>query len=237
MLESTPPTSAAPAAGTTGEGTAPFVHDASEPAPDRRAVAGSDEDVFPAVLADVAASLDGLPQGILGGIASAVYGRPRTTKDIDVFLRHGDAERALELLAARGFDVERTNESWIYKAFRDGVLVDLIFRVRCDIYFDDEMEQRCRRVEYAGVELPVVAPEDLVVTKAVVADEESPRHWHDALGVLAVNDLDWDYLVERARKSPNRILSLLHYALSVDLPVSYRAMRTLHDHVTRFEER
>ena len=52
-----------------------------------------------------------------------------------------------------------------------------------------------RLSELVGREL---APEDLVVMKAISHDEESPRHWHDALGVLATVDLDWDYLLERA---------------------------------------
>ena len=41
----------------------------------------------------------------------------------------------------------------------------------------------------------MLAPEDIVVMKAMAVDEESPWHWYDALGILAAVDLDWDYLV------------------------------------------
>jgi len=94
------------------------------------------------------------------------------------------------------------------------------------------MAARSRILEFAGVEIPVVAPEDLIVTKAMAAGEEAPWHWHDALGVIASTELDWEYLVARACKSPNRILSLLHFALSIDLPISATAIRSLHDSIS-----
>lgn len=196
---------------------------------DERVSAKSDADQFVPVLEDVVRSLHEIPFCVLGGVASAAYGRPRLTKDIDVFVRREDAERALAGLTEFGFETEHTNPSWIFKGFRDGVLVDVIFKVKSDVYFDDEMAARVRTAEYAGVEIPVLSPEDLVVTKAIAAEEEAPWHWYDALGVLAVNELDWEYLHERARKSPNRVLSLLHFAQSIDLPVPARAVRCLHD--------
>jgi predicted nucleotidyltransferase len=191
--------------------------------------AGSDEDAFPSVLSELVETLDGVPFGLIGGVASAAYGRPRWTKDIDIFCRAEDAEGILDRLAPRGFDVERTNPMWIYKAFRDDVQIDVIFKVRSEVYFDQPMADRIRHLEVDGVELPVLAPEDIVVMKAMAVDEESPWHWYDALGILAVVDLDWDYLVTRARKSPNRVLSLLHYATSIDAPVSLVALRQLHE--------
>jgi predicted nucleotidyltransferase len=165
-------------------------------------------------------------------VASAGYGRARWTKDIDVFCRPEDADRALDALAGDGFEVERTNPSWIYKAFRDGVQVDVIFKGKGGFYFDDRMATRVQPVSLVGVEVPAIAPEDLVVMKALSHDEESARHWHDALAVLASATLDWDYLLERARLGPNRVLALLHYALSVDVPVPTSAVNQLHDLVS-----
>ena len=193
--------------------------------------AGSDERAFAQVLSDLVDALVDVPFGLIGGVASAAYGRPRWTKDIDVFCRAEDAERVLDLLAARSFEVERTNPMWIYKAFRDEVQIDVIFKVRSEVYFDQDMAERVRPMEVDGVSVPVLAPEDIVVMKAMAVDEESPWHWYDALGILAAPDLDWDYLVVRARKSPNRVLSLLHYATSNDVPVSQAALRRLHETV------
>lgn len=192
---------------------------------------GSDHVAFGEALASTVTVLDdaGVAFGVLGGVASAGYGRPRWTKDIDVFCRPEDADRALDALGEHGFEIERTNPAWIYKAFREGVQVDIIFKAKGGIYFDDRMFDRLQPVSLVGVEVPAIPPEDLVVIKAIVHDEESPRHWHDALGVLATATLDWDYLLDRARLGPNRVLSLLHYALSVDVPVPTSAIRHLHD--------
>jgi hypothetical protein len=107
------------------------------------------------------------------------------------------------------------------------VLVDLIFKAKGGIYFDDEMVARVKRHDFHGASLRVVPPEDLVVIKAIVHDEPAPRHWHDALEVLAVADLDWDYLVRRARHGPARVLSLLLYAQSCDHAVPRDVVRAV----------
>jgi len=195
---------------------------------------GSEHEAFPTVLACTVGTLGeaGLSFALVGGVASAGYGRARWTKDIDVFCRPEDADAVLDVLAAKGFEVERTNPAWIYKAFRDGVQVDVIFKGKGGVFFDERMADRVRTVSLVGVEVPAISPEDLIVLKAVSHDEESPRHWHDALAVLATTELDWDYLLERARLSPNRVLALLHYALSVDVPVPASAVTQLHELVS-----
>ena len=195
---------------------------------------GSNHEAFAGVLRSTIDALTaaGLSFAILGGVASAGYGRSRWTKDIDVFCRPEDADQVLDVLEAAGFGVERTNPAWIYKAFHDGVQVDVIFKVKGGVYFDERMSARVRTVTLVGVDVPAIAPEDLVVMKALSHDEESPRHWHDALAVLAAVDLDWDYLLERARLGPNRVLALLHYALSVDVPVPVSAVNHLHELVS-----
>ena len=79
---------------------------------------------------------------------------------------------------------------------------------------------------------PLVSPEDLVVIKALAAAEHSPRHWYDALAVIGRTELDWAYLLSRARLAgPRRLLSLLLYAESNDLPVPTRVIESLFDTV------
>ena len=195
---------------------------------------GSDHDAFAAVLARTIAVLAeaGVDFAVLGGVASAGYGRARWTKDIDVFVRPEDADPALDALGANGFEIDRINPAWIFKANREGVQVDLIFKGKGGIFLDDRMVSHVRPVTLAGVEVPAIGPEDLIVMKALSHDEESPRHWYDALGVLSSADIDLPYLLERARLGPNRVLALLHYALSVDVPVPTAAVRQLHDQVS-----
>ena len=79
-----------------------------------------------------------------------------------------------------------------------------------------------------GVELRMVAPEDLLVIKAVATAEHGSHHWYDALGIIARNPIDWDYLVERARQAgPRRVLSLLLYAESNDMAVPAESVEKL----------
>lgn len=185
--------------------------------------------VFERVLGEAVAALDGagLEYVLMGGIASTGLGRPRWTHDIDVFVRPAEAEAALDALARAGFDTERTNASWLFKGFRDGVLVDVIFRSRGGFYLDDEMIARSVEREFMGHRVRLIAPEDLLVIKAAVHDERGPRHWHDALGVIGVSEIDWDYLLRRARQAPRRVLSLLVYAHSLDMAVPNQVVRAL----------
>ena len=187
------------------------------------------EEIFVRVLREAVSALEGaqIPYGALGGVASAVLGRPRWTHDADVFVRPVDAPAALDALADAGFDTQRTNPHWLFKGIKDGVLVDVLFRARGDIYLDDEMIERLVDTEFQGVPLKTIPPEDLIVIKAIIHDEETPRHWNDAIAILASSDLDWEYLVRRARSGPRRVLSLLLYAQSSDVAVPNAPIKDL----------
>src|SRR5690606_19264521 len=65
---------------------------------------------------------------IIGGIAASSLGRPRSTQDIDIFVRPEDADAILEVLKLAGFRTEQTNPTWLFKAFKEDVPVDIIFR-------------------------------------------------------------------------------------------------------------
>jgi predicted nucleotidyltransferase len=168
-----------------------------------------------------------IPYVLMGGVASATVGRPRVTRDIDLFVRPEDARHVLDVFARAGFDTEERFPHWLYKAWKDGILIDVIFRSAGDIYLDDEMLARSTVAEYKGREFRLIPPEDLLVIKAIVHDEHMPRHWHDALGIVAGDELDWDYLLRRARHGARRVLSLLLYAQSNDLLVPADVLRQL----------
>jgi predicted nucleotidyltransferase len=190
-----------------------------------------DEPTFLRVSGEAITALErsGVPYAFIGGIASALHGRPRWTHDVDLFVRPEDAGPALDALGEAGFATQYTDPFWLYKGIKDGVLVDVIFRSTGDIYLDDEMLARSSIEEFKGLRLRVVAPEDLVVIKAVVHDEKTPRHWFDALGIIARADLDWEYLVRRARRAPRRVAALLLYAQSNDIAAPASAIRSLLD--------
>lgn len=198
----------------------------------REAVAAAAEDQadFLAALDETVTALaeDDIPYLFMGGIASACWGRPRWTHDIDLFVTPQDARRVLDALAGRGFETEETFPDWLFKASKHGQLIDIIFRSMGDVYVDDEMLRRAQHREFMGRQLSIIPPEDLLVIKALVHGEHMPRHWYDALALLATcESLDWDYLVRRARKGVRRVLSLLLYAQSNDLVVPWKPVREL----------
>ena len=172
-----------------------------------------------------------IPYLLIGGLASAALGRPRCSADVDILVKPVDAGAVLEALAEQGFDTEETNPHWLYKAIRESVLIDVLFKGPSDIYLDDEMLARSRVARVLGRMVRVAPAEDLIVMKAVVHGEETPRHWHDALGLIAAGDIDWDYLTQRARKGNRRVLSLLLYALSEDLIVPMRPLDALYERI------
>jgi predicted nucleotidyltransferase len=192
----------------------------------------SAEELFPVVLGDTIQALDqvGVPYVFMGGIGAATHGRPRWTHDIDVFVRPEDAGRALAALADAGFRTEKTYPDWLYKAFEHDVMVDVIFKSLGGILLDEEMLERAEDEEVMGLTARVMAPEDLLVIKAIVHDEHMPRHWHDALAIISRCDLDWDYVVRRARRhGARRVLALMLYAQSNDLVVPAGPVRALFD--------
>ena len=191
-------------------------------------------DVFLDVLGRTRDALDDkVDWALIGGVACAIYGRPRWSYDIDVFVGEPDALTALDRLADGGFATQELDPTWIYKAIDRGVLVDVIFKTAGDIYLDDDMVEHIRRVRFHGVDVAAAAPEDLVVIKAIVNKEARPRHWYDALAIIARNELDWEYLEHRARHGVRRVASLLVYAQSLDLPVPAAPIRRLLDQAYR----
>jgi predicted nucleotidyltransferase len=193
----------------------------------------SDEEIEQ-TLADVIRAIEdkGIPYLLMGGAGTVTFGRCRATDDIDVFVRVDDANRVLEVLGAAGFETAETELTWLHKAFRRGVLVDVIYRSAGGVLLDDEMLRRGQRLTYRGTETTIMCPEDLVVIKALASSEEATRHWYDALSLIAGCQLDWDYVAGRARSAgPRRLLSLLLYAESNDLAVPTRVIESLFDTV------
>jgi predicted nucleotidyltransferase len=207
---------------------------APETASKNESVDHGDGDRLPLVLDETMAALReaDIQFLLIGGVGSCVFGRDRGTRDIDVFVRPESAENALSALAARGFRTKKEYEHWLYKGWKDDVLVDVIFRSSRDILLDQEMLDRARVETFRGREVPVAPPEDLVVMEAVAASEDTPRYWYDAIAIIGQTELDWDYLVARARqRGARRILSLLLFADSVDLVVPPEPIEALYEAV------
>jgi hypothetical protein len=183
----------------------------------------------------------GLPFLVLGGLASALVGRPRWTHDIDFLVRPDDARDVLAALRSAGFTTEETDPVWLYKAFKHDIMVDVIFMVMGGIYLDEEMQSRSIEREIhpspagggqgEGLRLRIPSPEDQIVIKAIVHREETSRHWFDALAILGRAQLDWSYLIRRGRVGARRVLALLIYAQSADILVPTWVIRRMYEEI------
>ncbi|HXM58534.1 MAG TPA: nucleotidyltransferase [Candidatus Dormibacteraeota bacterium] len=168
-----------------------------------------------------------IEHALMGGLASAAIGRSRHTHDVDIFVTPEDADAALEVLERAGFRTERTDPEWLYKAYWDETMVDVIFTSKGGVVFDEEMRAHRRPIEIRGRGVQALSAEDMLVIKALTNAEHVPRHWHDGLGILATNELDWQYLLWRARPHASRVASLLLYALSDGLALPQEPVREL----------
>jgi hypothetical protein len=117
------------------------------------------------------AALAAVPHAFGGALALAYYAEPRATIDIDLNL-FVPAERFDEAAAPlRGLGVDVTEEAAALVA-RDGQVrvwwdetpVDLFFAYDP---FHDAAARAHRRVPFGDAEIPILAPEHLVVCKAV----------------------------------------------------------------------
>ena len=155
-----------------------------------------------------------------GGIPSAVHGYPVWShggEDIDLLVKPDEAAKALETLAAAGFETERTHADWMYKGRKHGVTVDLIFRPDGGIQLDNQTMSRKQVKEFNGRSLEMVGPEDLVVMLTASYDEDEPIRLKNLLGILTHSEIDWEYLVSRAGDTLPRLASFLVYADSKDI--------------------
>lgn len=188
---------------------------------------------FRTVLAEAVEIIEeeGIPYLVAGSLASATWGRPTSVGDIDVVVGPPDAKRALKAFDAAGYDTEEAEPQWLYKARKDDVSVDIIFQMQGDLYLDEQMVEHGTIDEVQGTRLRLMAPEDFIVSQALSAKEDTPDYWYNGLGVLAKAQIDWDYLVERASRGPRRVLSLMIYAQSNDLPIPDTAIKRLFETV------
>jgi hypothetical protein len=109
---------------------------------------------------------------LAGSVACWARGGPPPCNDLDFAIHEADGDRTLEAFAAAGMRTERPPEGWLVKAFDGEVLVDLIF----DFEGIDDVAVLLGRAEQLTVEavrLPVLALDDVVVSKLCALDEHS----------------------------------------------------------------
>jgi hypothetical protein len=163
-----------------------------EPEPDTQAF-------YRRVLA--ALSDGGVPFLVGGGFAFSHYtGIRRYTKDLDIFVRPGDAELTLQTIAAAGFRTTMVAPHWLGKAFaEDESFIDIVFSSGNGVaVVDDEWFEHAVSAEILGVTVNLSPVEEMIWSKGFVLERErfdgaDVAHLIRARGC----ELDWERLFRR----------------------------------------
>lgn len=133
-----------------------------------------------------------IPYALGGSYAAWALGAPEPEHDADFVVRPEDIERAKVAIDAGGLQVEDPTEDWLFKAFHEGQLIDILFRV-CGEPVTTELLDRATEVEVLAIRMPVLSATDLMSTKMRVLAE----HDLDLARLLPVaralrEQIDWD---------------------------------------------
>jgi hypothetical protein len=142
----------------------------------------------------------GVPFLIGGAFALDFHvGTNRRTKDLDVFVRPSDAQRALDELADAGYVTEMTEPSWLGKAFCGSDFVDVIFAFGNGIaQIDDLWFKHAVPGELWGEPVLFSPLEESLWSKAFVMERERFDGADIAHIILnSAERLDWDRLLAR----------------------------------------
>jgi hypothetical protein len=159
-----------------------------------------------------ALSADAVPFLVGGSLAIVLCtGVGRTTKDLDLFIRSRDFDRALKTLSRAGFTTERTHPHWLGKARAGDHCIDLIFSSGNGICaVDDDWFLHAREARLFGRSTRVVPVEELIWTKLFIMERER----YDGADVAHLlrdlsNRLDWTRLRDRVGSHWRVLLSHL----------------------------
>ena len=175
-----------------------------------------------AALAQRALSDAGIDSMVIGGLAVAIWGDPRVTRDVDlkVLLQRDRAEQLVRALP-QGFRclADQPEETlrrvgFLFVQDAGGIRIDFLL---AETAFDVEALSRKRQIEMTDEMIAVCTAEDLIVYKMI---STRPRDHDDARGVIRrqQDKLDNEYLTSW----------LLQFEQALDdstLVTSYRQMR------------
>jgi hypothetical protein len=149
------------------------------------------------------------PFAFTGGLAVLTYGDPRTTNDVDIIMEVNPWERdfadTLEKLLGDEFyfSVEGCREAIDEQSMFQAIDKETMFKV--DFHLSDLVPGSCDRRQNVkiptGQTVPMVTPEDSILSKLVWIKLGSGRSRKDVVAMLRVQEnLDTDYLETTAEQ-------------------------------------
>lgn len=142
----------------------------------------------------------GVHYALAGAFALHAYtGLWRNTKDLDVFIRPEEVDRALGAFAEAGYRTEIPEAHWLSKAHRPPYFVDLIFGMANGrVKFDKDFLDSERTIPVAGEPAPLMRLEELIVSKVYIAVRDRFDGGDVAHLIRSCEGkLDWERIVNR----------------------------------------
>lgn len=151
----------------------------------------------------------GVPYMLSGSVCSSFHGKPRATNDVDIII--APTETQLERFAQSLGNDYYVSLDAVQDAFKHNSMFNVIdiesgwkadFVIRKKRPFSSEEFQRRRQVNIMGLDIWVVSPEDMILTKLEWSKGNvTGNQFQDAFGVAVVqwNRLDQDYLKKWAK--------------------------------------
>lgn len=187
-------------------------------------MSNSPADPLAELYARLVPALAGYDWFLFGARAAIHYGSARATVDVDLSLRLGEhpLDHLLEQLRSHGFVTRIEDWHALVERVRVLLLADASSGIEIDVVLtgpglEEEFHARAGRGRFGETELPVIAPEDLLVCKLLAG---RPQDLQDVEAVLAAQaGLDLDRVRE--------VLAMLESALArSDLRASLERLLT-----------
>jgi hypothetical protein len=151
-----------------------------------------------------------IPYMLSGSVSSSLHGQPRATNDADIVIAPAE-EQLIAFVKSLGDDYY-VNPDAAREALKSNSMFNVVdirnswkadFIICKDRLFSREEFRRRRKADIMGLDVWVVSPEDVILSKLEWAkNSESGQQYRDALGVAMVqyDCLDRDYLYKWAKE-------------------------------------
>jgi hypothetical protein len=150
-----------------------------------------------------------------GGLAAATYcGQWRDSKDLDLYTTERDRQQLIAVLTSLGFadyfEQKSYDRKWIYRAWKDGTIIDVIWSMANRRASVDDRWLNGPEVEIDGRMIHLLAPEEMIWNKLYVLQHDR-CDWPDVFSVLYSigSDLDWRHLLSRLGEDASLLAALL----------------------------
>ncbi|MEU4327955.1 nucleotidyltransferase [Nonomuraea dietziae] len=163
----------------------------------------------------------GVRFALAGGCAAYARGAAPSLHDVDFVIMEKDVPAALEALIRVDFTTAKPPEDWLVKAYDEGRLVDLIFRIS-DRPVTEELLARAEPLKASAVIVPVLEATDLVISWLLPMSEHACDYGSLLPQVRALREqVDWNRVAAVTEHSPYAFtfLTLLERLEVIDKPV------------------